>query len=141
MPIIQKFDTFISEKFDPYKQELDSIITKIQSLQSTQRTKVTTLIDRLKRPGDYLAEINTFKGVDRLSQTRQIADLASGEWSNEADEGETYVTELSAELDRIREALEHISIESLQMPIEVTGPGRPAGSPAEPRETWNVGDY
>jgi len=141
MPYIQRFDTFISEKFDPYKQELDSIITKIQSLQNTQKTKVTTLIDRLKRPGDYLSEINNFEGMDRLSQTRQIADLASEEWSDDADDGETYASELEAELGLIRNALEHVSLTPLEMPQELESPGRPAGSPAEPKETWNVGDY
>jgi len=121
--------------------KLSGIIGILNKSMDTAHKSTNTLIDRLKYPGDYLSEINALDEFERQIQERKVADIASRDLTRNADRGESYTTELSAELDRVRRALEHVSLLSFGMPAELEGPSRSAGVPAKKRESWNVGDY
>lgn len=140
-PIIKRFDTFKTEAYDPTITKFNLIFAEINSAQIRTKDKIGSLVNRLKRPGDYLSEIDTFSEFERQIQERQVADLASRGLTRDSVEVESYATETSAELERIRLALKYVTLEPLDMPVELEAPARPAGVPAKERESWNVGDY
>jgi len=140
-PYIEKFDTFITETYDPYKDSLDSIMEGITSLQGRQREEMTGLIDRLKKPADYLLEIDRFSDEDRFDQERKFSDISTRQYYRDV-KGFTPLSEpASAELKKIREALMVAIPMPIGFPEEIEGPVRPAGIKAAPRKTWFVGDY
>jgi len=140
-PVIQKFDDFIADNYDPYKEEIDRIISKIESLQGTQRNKMFLLVDRLKRPGSYLLEIDKLEEWDRVDQERKVSDIATRQLGRDINEMQPHIGIVSAELEKITKAMEYISLIPLDMPVELEAPVRPAYVKAKERETWYIGDY
>jgi len=140
-PYIKKFDTFKTDNYDPTITRFNLIFDEVKSLQTKQKEKVGRLVDRLKKPGDYISEIDGFEEADRFRQEDQVSDIATRPLGRDLELIAPHVATTSAELERIRIALEYVSLEPLSMPYEVTGPGRPAGVPATIRETWFIGDY
>ena len=90
---------------------------------------------------DYISEIDGFEEDERFRQEDQVSDIATRPLGRDIEGMAPHVAPVSAELERIRIALEYVSLEPLSMPFEVVGPGRPAGVPAKKRETWFIGDY
>jgi len=140
-PYIEKFDTFITETYDPYKASLDSIMEGITSLQGRQREEVAVLIDRLKKPADYLLEIDHFSDEDRFDQERKFGDISTRQYHRDVNEFVQKAEPASAELAKIREALRAVIPMPLGFPEEIETPVRPAGVKASLRKTWFVGDY
>jgi len=140
-PYIQKFDTFKTENYDPTITKFNLIFTEVKGLQTTAKENMGRLVDRLKKPGDYISEIDGFDEGERFRQEDQVSDIATRPLGRDLELIAPHVAPVSAELERIRIALEYVSLEPLSMPYEVIGPGRPAGVPATIRETWFIGDY
>jgi len=141
MPYIEKFDTFIIDTYDPYKRELESIIDKIESLQGSQRSKLTDLVDRLKKPGNYVLEIDKLEDWEREEQEKIFDDVSSRQYKRGLTEMTAVSKPFSAELGRIREAmtrpleLAFIGVEEVVAPAPI-----PIGEIA-PSKTWFVGDF
>lgn len=140
-PYIKKFDTFKTESYDPTITRFNLIFDEVKRLQDTAKENVGRLVDRLKKPGDYISEIDSFDEADRWKQEDQVSDIATRPLGRDIEAIGPHVEVTSAELERIRIALEHVSLEPLSMPYELPGPGRPAGVPAKKHETWFIGDY
>jgi hypothetical protein len=141
MPYIEKFDTFIYETYDPYKIELDGIIDTIKGLQSTQRLEVTDLVDRLKRPADYMLEIDGFTDKDRLDQEIKFDDLSSRYYKRQITGIGEAVSPINMEMKLISEIvtrpleLVFMGVEELTAPVPI-----PIGE-IDPSKTWFVGDF
>ena len=140
-PIIARFDQFITQKYDPLKREFNTIIQEIGLTQIEHKTKVDGLIDRLKRPGDYLGEIERFAGWEKVAQERKVSEIASRQLGRDTDVLKKRAKELSTELGKVTKAIEHVSLLPLTMPVELEGLSRPIGVKAKERTSWNVGDY
>jgi hypothetical protein len=141
MPYIEKFDTFIYETYDPYKKELDGIIDTIKGLQSTQRLGMTDLVDRLKRPADYMLEIDGFTNKDRLDQERKFDDLSSRYYKRQITGIGEAVSPINMEMKRISEIVTR-PLELMFMGVEeVTAPVPGPIGEIDPSKTWFVGDY
>lgn len=139
--LTKDFDRFVTETYDPYKTQLDSIIKGLNKMQDSSRKDLDGIVRRLKKPGDYLMEIDKMGPWDRLDQERKVADISTREYRRDVAEFTVKTESVSAELEKIREALKHVSLMPLEFPGEIEKPSRPAGVKAEPKETWFVGDY
>lgn len=140
-PIIDNFDDFIADNYDPYKRQMDNIINTLSDVQDTNRNNISGLVDRLKKPADYLLEIDMLEDWERTEQEIKVADISTRQFKRDSVVLEGYAEPVSAELERIRTAIRHITLEPLTLPEELPGPSRPAKEEATPRETWYIGDY
>lgn len=140
-PYISKFDDFITGTYDPYREILGSIVDSIQAHQAEIRDRTDALIDRLKKPGDYLLEIDAFSDEDRLDQEGKIADLSRRQHRRDVKDFSVLGETTTYELDKLKRALKIALPIPIGFPEEIEAPVRPAGVKAKPRKTWNVGDY
>jgi len=141
MPYIEKFDTFIIDTYDPYKRELEGIIAKIESLQGSQRSRLTDIVDRLKKPADYLLEIDKLEDWEREEQELKIDYIASSYHRRQLAGVSEVVKPIDAELRKIAEVktrpleLAFMGVEEVTAPIPI-----PIGE-IDPAKTWFVGEY
>jgi len=140
-PYVSKFDDFITDTYDPYKREIDGIIGGLKEYQDELGKRAVELAERLKKPADYLLEIDYMPEDERLDQERKIADISTREYHRDVDAFTPLSEPASAELEQIREALKIALPMPMSFPEEMEGPQRPQGVKAEPRKTWFVGDY
>lgn len=141
MPYIERFDTFIIDTYDPYKRELESIIDKIESLQGSQRSRLTDIVDRLKKPADYCLEIDKLEDWEREDQEKKFDDLSSRYYNRELTVSTEAMGTISAELGKIRDILTR-PLELAFMGVEeVTAPVPISIGEIDPSKTWFVGDY
>ena len=140
-PYITKFDDFITDTYDPYRQEITAIVDGLQVVQREIQSRADELVDRLKKPSDYLLEIDNMSEEDRLDQEMKLSELSNREFYREVDAFVPVSEPASAELERIREALKVAVPIQIGFPEEVEGPERPKGVKAEVRKTWFIGDY
>ena len=99
------------------------------------------IIDRLKRPGDYLAEIDDMPVGMRRRQEDIVEDIATRGYRRKAEETGRGA---SREYQGFLKVLEALKKEYPPPPYEIVeaeAPLRPAGVPVKPRDTWFVGEY
>ena len=140
-PYITKFDDFITDTYDPYRQEITAIVDGLQVVQREIQSRADELVDRLKKPSDYLLEIDNMSEEDRLDQEMKLSELSNREFYREVDAFVPVSDSTSAELKRIRDALRVSVPMPIGFPEEVEGPQRIKGEKATPRKSWFVGDY
>lgn len=140
-PYIRRFDDFITETYDPYRHEIDSILSTMRTHQDELNNRTDEIVDRLKKPADYLLEIDLMSEEDRLDQERKAGELSNREYYRQVDAFVPLSEPVSAELEKIREALEVAVPVPIGFPEEVEGPQRPKGVKAAVRKTWYVGDF
>lgn len=140
-PYIEKFDSFINDTYDPYKEELDRLIDQVRSLQSGQHLRITSLVDRLKKPADYLFEIDKLEDWEREDQERKLDDISSRYYKSQLSDMSKAMEPVRAELAKVRDALLR-PIELLPWEGgEATAPvSKPIGE-IDKAKTWYVGDY
>lgn len=141
MPYIEKFDTFIIDTYDPYKRELDRIIGQVKSLQDSQRLKMTSLVDRLKKPADYLFEIDKLEDWEREDQEKKLDDISGRYYRRQLSDMSDAMEPVRAELAKVRDALlrpvELLPWEGGELEAPVA---KPIGE-IDKAKTWYVGDY
>lgn len=144
-PMLEKvtkvFDDFTDYTYEPKMKLLDGIMAALSFKQERDREGIKGLVDRLKRPGDMLEEVERLTYGERLEQEKKIGDVASRSYTREIEEWEETVTPQQKGFLRLIELLK------LRLPppeyavAEITTPSRPADVPVKPRVTWFVGDF
>jgi len=139
--VTKDFADWIQTEYRPSLKAIDGIINVLERRQEVQHKNTSDLVNRLRHPGDYLKEIDTFSENERRRQEREVSEIAfrasaeeSAKWRSAAEE---QAVELQETGRRLRAPSERPSWEI----YEVETPERPAGAPVEPRETWFVGDF
>ena len=140
-PYISKFDDFITDTYDPYRKEIDRLVDGVKEIQDAQRLRMLSLADRLKKPADYLLEIDDLDEEARLDQERKLADLSTREYGRDVAGFIEYAGPADMELRKIREAFKHVGLMPLGFPEEMPSPVRPSTVNAIPRATWFIGDF
>lgn len=140
-PILEEYDKFIKIDYKPTMTRFDRIMGTIVAQQKEQTTEVDGLVNRLKRPGDYLSEIERFPKAERERQEKQVAEIASKPYDEQASEVAESLKPRIYRLNRIAEALKK-ELPPIEWEAgEVVTPQRPAKTPIEPRKTWFVGEF
>ncbi|GAI72399.1 unnamed protein product, partial [marine sediment metagenome] len=140
-PYIEKLDTFIVDVYDPRKKELDEIMDTIRGIQTALRGDTRDVVDRLKKPADYLLEIDNLSDEDRLDQEIKIDDISSRYYKGQIIPSSEGMEPISAELRKIRDILTRplelafMGVEEVVAPVPI-----PIGE-IDPSKTWFVGDY
>jgi len=140
-PYVEKFDTFIYDVYDPQKEELDNIMDTFRGIQDALGFRTVDIVDRLKKPADYLLEIDNLSDEDRLDQEFKFDDLSSRYYKGELTASSKGMEPISAELRKIRDILTRplelafMGVEEVTAPVPI-----PIGE-IDPSKTWFVGDY
>jgi len=140
-PYVSKFDDFIVEKYDPGLKAFNEVFDTIKAHQAEIRDRAEALANRLKKPADYLLEIDTFTDEDRLDQETKFDDLSSRYYKRQLIVRSEALEPFSAELGKIREAMTRpleiafMGVEEVTAPVPI-----PIGE-IDPSKTWFVGEY
>ena len=139
--IIKRLDDFIQETYGPRIEVLDGIMNIIQSRQDVAKNNMARLVNRLKKPGDYLTEIDKLPDAERESQEIKIAEVSTRVYKREVEVWSKTVAPAVKELALIAKALEvELPKPSWDVPEEGK-PKRMSIGEIEPEHTWFVGDY
>lgn len=139
--VFEKYDTWIIEDYKPALKEFDRLIGVLKIQQDTHRQNISGLVDRLKKPADYLLELDSFDPDLKREQENSIHELSTRTYMRQAYDVRSDVSSITFAFHKLAEALE-ITIPPAEWMIpEKIEPGRPAKTPVEPRKTWDVGDY
>jgi len=139
--VTKDFADWIQTEYRPSLKIIDGVINALGIQQEVQRKETRDLVNRLRRPGDYLKEIDDFTEDERRRQEREISEIA---FRTSAEESENWVRATNLEATKLVEEgrILRAPTERAAWEIyEVEVPERPAGAPVEPRETWFVGDF
>jgi len=140
-PYVSKFDDFITDKYDPGMKAFNEVFDTIKAYQAELKTRADELIERLKKPADYLLEIDSLSDEDRLDQEIKIDDLSSRYYKRELTVRSEAMEPISAELGKIRDILTR-PLELAFMGVEeVTAPMPIPIGEIDPSKTWFVGDF
>jgi len=139
--ITEDFDRFVAEIYDPYKKEIDFIIAGLYQVQDKARKDMSDVVRRLKKPGDYLLEIDYFPDWEREDQERIFDDVSTRQRRRDVGTFNELGKATTFELDKLVRALKIALPIPLGFPEEIEVPVRPATVKATPRKTWYVGDY
>jgi len=140
-PYISQFDDFITGTYDPYRKVIGDLVDTIQAHQAEIKERAELLADRLKKPADYLLEIDTFTDEERLNQETKLDDLSSRYYKRQLTASSEAIEPISAELGKIRAILTRpleiafMGVEEITAPVPI-----PIGE-IDPSKTWFVGDY
>jgi len=139
--VFLKYDDWIREDYKPAIKVFDQLIGALKVEQDTHRQNIGGLVDRLKRPADYLLELDNFDLDLKREQEDSIHELSSRTYMRQAYDVRSDIGPVTFAFQKLAEALT-VSIPPPEWKIpEKIEPGRPARTPVEPRETWDVGDY
>lgn len=139
--VFTHYDKWILEEYKPAIRQFDRVLGVFKTEQEAHRSNIASLVDRLKRPADYLLEIDKLDPDVKLQQEEAIADLAFRPYLKEAAIAESDIGPVSFAFQKLVDALKVVTPPPAWVVPEVVIPGRPAGAPVEPRDTWSVGDY
>lgn len=139
--IFKTWDDWIRTDYKPSLKLMDGVINALGIQQTTQASKHYDLLRRLKRPGDYVREIDGFPKDEREDQEQKISEVTLAPWIREGnilrpqrDRELTEIREryLAAPGERIPPAWE---ISVMVFPLYLEKPEY------EKRNTWFVGEY
>lgn len=140
-PIFEKYDEFIEVDYRPAMTKIDEIIEVLSEEKDQIRGDMGDLLDRLKKPGDYISEIDAFPDDERIPQEVIVGDIAGRVAREEIEAFDEVDADLIIELHKRRSILEKEYPPPEWFVGEVVTPHRPADVDVEPRKTWFVGDY
>jgi len=134
-------DDFIHNKYAPKMALLNQSMSVLKTRQDKSKADISSVVDRLLRPGDYLHEIDAMEETTRLEQENKVAELATRPSRRAGDALSDYNAPAWAMLLKLQAAL-GLKLEPVGWHVaEKIDPGRPAMAEVAPRLTWFVGDY
>lgn len=136
-----RLDTFRDLVFKPNMSRIDGVIGVLEGRQAEAKAKIRDIIDRLRKPGDLLSDVDLLDRITRLKQEAVIAEVANREDDRDAEPIYQYTQGQQRRLDKIRAALAHDVKETHYGVKEVEAPAGVSISEVEPEFTWFVGDY
>lgn len=138
---LKPFDDFQVNVFAPTVKTLNGLLDTLGYEQTKTDNELKGLVSRLRNPGDYIKEIDSFRSSERLRQESLIADIASRPYHRDSEQLRQEYQLTESRLKAIVSILEReIPLPTWHIP-EVETPIRPASVAATPRATWFVGDY
>jgi hypothetical protein len=140
-PLEKAFDEFILYNYEPTMEAVKGLTDKITEGLNTHEERMGSLVDRLKKPGDYLGEIDRLSYEERLEQEDRVSEISTRPYRRQIEVGEVRA---QTEFEEFLKMLEALKVEITPPPYhveEAPGPIRPALAPAVPRNTWFVGDF
>lgn len=140
-PIFDKYDHWIDYEYTPAVEKIDQVMGVLSEEKDKIREDMVGLLGRLKKPGDYISEIDAFPDDERIPQEEIVGDIAGRVERREAEEFDEVDADIVMELHKRRSILEAEYPPPEWFVGEVPTPQRPADVEVEPRVTWNVGDY
>lgn len=140
-PIWTEIDKFYDVYLWPNIDRLDQAIDVLTANTGQLQDDMVSQLRRLLYPGNYLAEIDNFSGVDRRWQEDLLGDLASRSYSRMSGSWTGYVGPQHDDWQRMIDALAARQHPPRWSVREAEGLRFPAGVAPKPRDTWNVGDY
>jgi len=134
-------DTFINDRLLPALDDIQTRLDEVDSFMDKLSARQGELAERLKRPGDLLAEIDSLEGFVRTEQLVKIDGVVSEGLglSNQAEYNE--IAPVLDQWGKISSALNAPTPPLPFLTLEQGERGAVPGIVAEPRETWFVGDY
>jgi len=139
--VFRKYDNWIAMDYQPRLKLFDQLISALGIEQTSSRESVSSLVDRLKRPADYLREIDSLDPDIKLEQEEAIHEISSRTASRYVATVEADRAPLIAEFIDQGDALNLPTTPPAWLVPELRGPQRPAKTKVKPRNTWSVGDY
>lgn len=139
--ITKGWDEWIRVDYRPSLKVIDGVIKSIGIEQSVVAARQKSLADRLKKPSTYLKEIYDRPSYEWPSEEKVVGDIAARSYSKESQENYQATQPEREEFLSLTGLLERERPKVEWAIPEVKVPERPAGTPIEPRKTWNVGDY
>ncbi|GAI28645.1 unnamed protein product, partial [marine sediment metagenome] len=82
--VFLKYDDWIREDYKPAIAQFDLLIDALEVKQETHRENIGDLVDRLKRPADYLLELDGFDPDLRRQQEDSIHEISSRTYMRQA---------------------------------------------------------
>lgn len=138
---IKPFDDFQVNVFAPTVKTLNGLLATLGYEQTKTGNDLKGLVYRLRNPGDYIKEIDSFRADERLRQESIIADIASRPYHRDSEQLRQEYQLTESRLKAVVSILEReIPLPAWHVP-EIITPIRPASVAAIPRATWFVGDY
>ncbi|GAI72028.1 unnamed protein product [marine sediment metagenome] len=139
--VFLKYDDWIREDYKPAIAQFDRLIVALNVKQDEHRQNIDGLVDRLKRPADYLLELDGFDPDLRRQQEDSIHEISTRTYARGSAGVRSVTDPVTFAFQKLAEALK-LAAEPPEWAVpEITTPSRPARTPVEPRKTWNVGDY
>lgn len=140
-PVSAAFEEFVLYQYAPTMETVKEITEKITAGLDIHEEKMGGLIDRLKKPGDYLGEIDKLSDRERSIQERRIGEISTRVYRREVTTWQGATEPQYKGFLMVIEALKKVIPPPPYEIEEVPTPIRPAEAPAIPRKTWFVGDY
>jgi len=140
-PVFETIDRFIKEEYRPAMETVDRVLEWYHRRFEDHKAKLSDLARRLRRPGDYLREIDRLPKAEREYQEEIVCDIATRALKREVEAFKQDMKRVEDRLARVREALKKEITPPPWYVKEVEVPQRPPLTRVEPRKTWFVGDY
>jgi len=140
-PYLEKFDNFKEANYDPFEKEINRLLDAVEVEQKAHRERMDDIIERLKKPGDLLEDIDRLSLAERLLQEDKISAIANRSLTRGSETGTPFRDQAIKGLLGIREAFTEQRERPSWYVEEMEMPSRPAGAPVKERKTWFVGDY
>lgn len=140
-PIIEKYDTYILKTVRPHIRYVDGMIDYLQGERAEISSRVGDIVNRLKKPGDYLRSIDRLNEWSRRQEEDKIAEVATRKFRRQARDLSKAARPIRYRHYKVAEALKYEPRKVEWFVEEISlFMGRP-GYQLEPRETWFVGNY
>jgi len=140
-PYVSKFDDFITDKYDPGLKAFNEVFDTIKAHQAEIKTRADELAERLKKPADYLLEIDALSDEERLDQETKFDDVSNRVYNRNLLSFSETATSVSMEMKRITGILTRPLELALLGVEEVTSPVPGPIGEIDPSKTWFVGDF
>lgn len=139
--VTKDFADWVQGTYKPSLKVLDSVISTLGIKQDVAAASARELAARLKKPGDYLREIDKLPRAEREDQEGKITEITLRPWVYEAGVFREITDAAIAERQESIRRLEAPTERAAWAIPELEAPERPAATPVEPRKTWFVGDF
>lgn len=139
--ITQKVDNWIDYTYKPKSIIIDKTLNVLIADKQVQESKMSSLYDRLKKPGTYLKEIDTLSREDRENEEAKVFEVANRTPNKLYKDGEKEISDKTQELTKVDKALKY-NIEPLPtMELEKPSVSSKPLKEHTKKESWFVGDY
>jgi len=139
--ITSKFDNFINTTYRPAIDQISKMTNILSTDMVKEKQKLSDLADRLRRPGDYLQEIDSLPDSERASQEDIISELGTRTILRDVASRSEEVEGVTIQLDKIGalldETIKHPAWDVRKTTIDMI---RDTIGQDESK-TWYVGDF